>query len=200
MTHPRRAALFLSLLAISFTAPVAEAKAKKPSRKADPAKAAKESAPDPQLARFGVVRPENAGIMNGVPARLGIEPSSPGSGIVTKALTHLRPLKKEPAGLVLVGGDLAALTLRPGTYSIQVTTPVADQPAEYVHGQSHAWVSSLIKVMLSKGEAICLVLEPTIAGTEYDGGWALTKADSPEACNSLTQRVTPDEEPAPPAP
>jgi hypothetical protein len=192
----RRAGLVLSLLASSLSAASAEAKPKKASKKAEPAKAS--SPPfDPQLARFGVVRPENAGMMNLVPARIGLDP---GGGIVAKSLTHLRPVKKEPPGLTLVGGDLATLSLRPGTYSIQVTTPIADQPPEYLHGQSRAWVSPLVKVMLSKGEVICLVLEPTIAGSEYDGGWTLSKADTPAACESLTQRVTADEEAPAPAP
>jgi hypothetical protein len=153
---------------------------------------------DPSLAYFGMIRPENAGMMNLVPARISFDP---GSSIVSSRVTHLHPNpKKDLRGLVLVGGDSASLALKPGTYSVQILTPVADQPVGgYPHGPPRVWESPIIKVVLSQGEAICLLLEPGIDGSEYDGSWTLGKTESPADCGPMTQRVSPEDELAPAA-
>jgi hypothetical protein len=148
---------------------------------------------DPSLAYFGMIRPENAGMMNLVPARISFEP---GSGIVSSRVTHLHPNpKKDLRGLVLVGGDSASLALKPGTYSVRILTPIADQPVGgYPHGTPRQWESPVVKVVLSQGEAICLLVEPGIDGSEYDGSWTVGKTESASDCGSMTQRVSPEDE------
>lgn len=172
----------MAALASLLVAPVVGAKSRRKGSNGD-----KKGSETSEVARFNLVRPENAGMMNLVPARIALEPES---GVVSSNVTHLRPSKKEPHGLTLVGGDVAALALRPGTYSVQVTTPVADQPPGYhPGGKPRAWKSAAVKVVLSKGETICLVLEPGIEGTEYDGTWSIGKAASPADCGSMTEKV-----------
>lgn len=185
----------LVLLASSLAPPAFAAKAgKKGKAEKLPEKADKpEKKRDPSLAYFGMIRPENAGMMNLVPARISFEP---GSGIVSSRVTHLHPNpKKDLRGLVLVGGDSASLALKPGTYSVQVLTPIADQPVGgYPHGTPRVWESPVVKVVLSQGEAICLLVEPGIDGSEYDGSWTLGKTESPADCGSMTQRVSPEDD------
>ncbi len=171
----------------------AVAKPAKRSKEAD--KGGKSGGESADAATFKLVRPENAGMMNLVPARVVLDPDS---GVRSKSVTHLRPPKKEPPGLVLVGGDMAALSVRPGTYSVEVTTPLADQPRGYPNGtKQHVWHSPKVKVVLSRGETICLVLEPGVAETDYDGSWAIGKAVSPADCGSLTEKVQHDDEGTP---
>jgi hypothetical protein len=184
-------------MANSLAGPALAAKAGKKGKEGKAAKAEKAEKPekkrDPSLAYFGMIRPENAGMMNLVPARISFDP---GSSIVSSRVTHLHPNpKKDLRGLVLVGGDSASLALKPGTYSVQVLTPIADQPVGgYPHGVPRVWESPVIKVVLSQGEAICLLVEPGIDGSEYDGSWTLGKTESPADCGPMTQRVSPDDE------
>lgn len=187
-------------MASSLAGPALAAKAGKKGKEGKAAKAEKAEKPekpekkrDPSLAYFGMIRPENAGMMNLVPARISFDP---GSSIVSSRVTHLHPNpKKDLRGLVLVGGDSASLALKPGTYSVQVLTPIADQPVGgYPHGVPRVWESPVIKVVLSQGEAICLLVEPGIDGSEYDGSWTLGKTESPADCGPMTQRVSPDDE------
>jgi hypothetical protein len=193
-------AAFVGLIASSFATPALAAKP--PSSKGGKSKKSDAgsdsgSTGGRQVAFFDLIRPENAGMMNLIPARVVLEP---GSGIVSSRVTHLHTKpKKDLKGLVLVGGDTASVSVKPGTYSVQVLTPVADQPAgSYPAGKPRVWQSAVVKVVLSQGETICVVVEPGIEGTEYNGSWTIGKAESPADCGTMTHRVEPDDE-APPA-
>jgi hypothetical protein len=185
----------LALAASLIAAPATAAKAGKGSKSTKDAKPEGGDGGGGKHASFGLIRPENAGMMNLIPARISLEP---GSGIVSSRVTHLRGNpKKDLKGLVLVGGDTASLSLKPGTYSVQVVTPVADQPPGiHLAGKAHPWQSAVVKVVLSQGETICVVVEPGIDGTEYNGSWTIGKAESPADCGAMTQRVNPEDEAA----
>ena len=131
---------------------------------------------------FTLARPENMGVMNQIPARIVLEPRD---GILSSHLTHLGQEPKKPPkerGIVLVGGDTVELSVRPGTYSVQVLTPVDNQPpgGYPVGSKPRQWESPVVKVVLARGEAITLVVEPGITDADYNGSWVIAKAAPPE--------------------
>jgi hypothetical protein len=167
------------LLSITLVAPDLAAKPAKRGKSAGAGKPAREGAGG---VTFTIARPENAGMMNLIPARIVIEPSG---GIVSSRLTHLgqpkAPPKDRDRGLVLIGGDAVELAVRPGTYSVQALTPVEMQPkGGYIGLKPHRWESSVVKVQLEAGEVITVVLEAGVTGSDYDGSWHIGKAAPPE--------------------
>jgi hypothetical protein len=160
------------ILSVALVAPDLAALAAKKS------KASKESASG---VAFTIARPENAGMMNGIPARIVLEPHD---GILSSRLTHLGLPKAPPneRGLVLAGGDTVELSVRPGKYSVQVLTPIDIQPkGGYPPGRKpHNWESPVVKVLLARGEAITLVVEAGVTDADYNGSWVIGKAAPPE--------------------
>ena len=55
------------------------------------------------------------------------------------------------------------------------------QPPSVYGIKRRRWESPVVKVLLARGEAITLVLEPGITGSDYDGTWHIGKAVPPEA-------------------
>lgn len=153
--------------------------AAKPAKKAKAEGAAKQGSGTGVV--FTIARPENAGMMNGIPARIVIEPRD---GIVSSRLTHLgqpKTPRDKDRGLLLVGGDAVELSVRPGTYSVQALTPVDLQPkGGYFGVKQRTWESPVVKVLLERGEAITVVLEAGVTGADYDGSWHIGKAAPPE--------------------
>jgi hypothetical protein len=150
---------------------------------AEPAKRA--GAPT-ELAFLAFVRMENQGLMNHVPSHVVFEPRK---GVVAGRVTRMGQRPKaaiaEPRRLVLVGGDTASFSVRPGAYSIKALTPVKDQPPPLYEGEKgheHVWKSPEVKVVLSAGETICLIVDAGITGTDYDGSWIIQKAATPADC------------------
>jgi hypothetical protein len=169
------------ILSIALVAPELAAKAAKRSKgSSESSKSSKDSSGG---VVFTLARPENAGMMNGIPARIVFEPKD---GILSSRLTHLGQVPKSPrkdGGLVLVGGDMIEMSVKPGTYSVRAVTPVESQPpGGYPPGRkARAWESAVVKVMLAKGEAITLVVEPGVTGADYNGSWLIAKAEPPGA-------------------
>jgi hypothetical protein len=168
------------ILSIALVAPELAAKAAKRPKGSESPKSSKEPS---GAVVFTLARPENAGIMNSVPSRIVLEPKD---GILSSRLTHLGQVPKSPrkeGGLVLVGGDAIEMTVKPGTYSVRALTPVeAQPPGGYPPGRkARVWESAVVKVMLAKGEAITLVVEPGVTGADYNGSWLIAKAAPPEA-------------------
>jgi hypothetical protein len=166
------------MLALAVTAPDLAAKAAKRSKAAKPSTESKETT---NVVSFTITRPENAGIMNGIPARIVFEPRD---GILSSRLTHLGQQPKSPPkdrGLVVAGGDTVELSVRPGTYSVQAITPVESQPPSVYGRKRRPWESPVVKVLLARGEVITLVVEPGVTGADYDGSWHIGKALPPEA-------------------
>ena len=139
-----------------------------------------------EVAYLAFVRMENQGMMNLVPSHVVFEPRK---GVVAGRVTRMGKRPKaavaEPRRLVLVGGDTASFSVRPGAYSIQALTPVKDQPPplyERHQEHEHVWKSPEVKVVLSAGETICLVVDAGITGSDYDGSWVIQKAATPADC------------------
>ena len=148
------------------------------------AKPEKRTSAPANVAFLRFVRPENPGLMNQVPAHVLLEPRSGViEGRITRAGARPKAAIADPRRLVLVGGDRAAFTVRPGTYSLQALTPVKDQPPPVFGGRREVvWKSPEVKIVLAAGETICIVVEPGITGADFDGSWLVTKAAKPDDC------------------
>jgi hypothetical protein len=167
------------ILVMVFAAPDLAAKAGKKPKAAKAVKETKEAKETANVVSFTNARPENAGMMNGVPARIALEPRD---GILSSRLTHLGQEKApgKDRGFVLAGGDTLELSVRPGTYSVQALTPVEVQPPSIYGRKRRQWESPVVKVLLARGDVITLVVEPGVTGADYDGTWHIGKAAPPE--------------------
>jgi hypothetical protein len=164
------------ILSIALVAPDLAARSAKRSKAS---KSEQSEKPSSKAVSFTIARPENAGMMNGIPARVVVEPRD---GIQASHLTHLgQPKAPKDGGLVLLGGDTVELAVRPGTYSVQVLTPIEMQPkGGYPPGRkSRNWESPVVKVLLERGEAITVVVEPGVSDADYNGSWVIGKAAPP---------------------
>ena len=150
------------------------------------AKPEKRTSPPANVAFLRFVRPENQGLMNRVPAHVLFEPrGGVVEGRVTRAGARPKAAIADPRRLVLAGGDKAAFTVRPGTYSLKALTPVKDQPPPVFGGKREVdWKSPEVKIVLERGETICIVVEPGITGADYDGSWLVAKAATPDDCGA----------------
>ena len=135
------------------------------------------------LASITIVRPENNGSMNVVPCWVTVDR---GSDIVSVAVSRggeqLQAAKWSKQGIRLVGGDSAVLSVRRTIFSLSATTPVTDEPPGFLGEQKlHVWRSTVLKVSVSDGKSVRVVVEPTSKGPGYDGGWRIRTLDSDEA-------------------
>jgi hypothetical protein len=167
------------MLACALAAQGSAAEPGKPAKPATPAR------PSANLASLTFARSEDQGMMNRIPSYILFEPRSGFvEGRVTRAGSRPKAAAADPRHLVLAGGDRAAFTVRPGTYSVHAQTPVKDQPPTgYAGHRERVWTSPEVKIVLSSGDAICVVVEPGITGAEYDGSWVITKA-APADCGA----------------